>query len=313
MVRSLLNLLPLILVLTVNTAIGQETTANLGGSIVDPSGAPVAGATINLVHIPTGAKAMTQTNSKGLFNAPNLKPGGPYTIVITYTGLQTQTVENVQLNLGNNPDLSLILKKDEKALTEVVVNGNRKINNTNLTVGKNQLQAMPAINRSLSDFTRLTPQSNNNSFAGSNFRYNNFTLDGAVNNDAIGFSNSAGGVSGGGQSGTAGAGTRTNPYSIEAIQEIQVQLAPYDVKIGNFTGGAVNAVTKSGTNQLHGSVYGYGRNGSMVGKSVDGQKTSIGSDFHDYQTGFSLGGPIVKNKLLFFVNGELTRRQEPTF
>ena len=136
---------------------------------------------------------------------------------------------------------------------------------------------LPTLGRSLSDFTRLTPQSNNNSFAGSNFRYNNLTIDGAINNDAIGFSNSFGGVSGGGQSGAAGSGTRTNPYSIDVIQEVQVQLAPYDIKIGNFTGGSVNAVTKSGTNEVHGSVYAYGRNQSLMGKSVDGLKTKIGS------------------------------------
>ena len=175
------------------------------------------------------------------------------------------------------------------------------------------MNVLPTLGRSLSDFTRLTPQSNNNSFAGTNFRYNNITLDGAVNNDAIGFSNSFGGVSGGGQSGTAGSGTRTNPYSIDVIQEVQVQLAPYDVKLGNFTGGSVNAVTKSGTNTVHGSVYGYGRNQALVGKSPDAAKSKIGSDFYDYQYGGTLSGPIIKNKLFFIVNAELTRRQEPTF
>src|SRR3954454_21422666 len=134
-----------------------------------------------------------------------------------------------------------------------------------------------------------------------------------MNNDAIGFSNSFGGVSGGGQSGTAGAGTRTNPYSLDVIQEVQVQLTPYDVKLGNFTGGSVNAVTKSGSNDFHGSVYGYGRNQALVGKSVDGLKTSIGSDFHDYQYGATLSGPIVKDKAFFIVNFEQTRRQEPSF
>jgi hypothetical protein len=175
------------------------------------------------------------------------------------------------------------------------------------------MATLPSIGRSLGDFTRLTPQSNNNSFAGSNFRYNNLTVDGAINNDAIGFSNSFGGTSGGGQSGAAGAGTRTNPYSIDVIQEVQVQLTPFDVKLGNFTGGSVNAVTKSGTNNFHGSIYGYGRNQALVGKSVDGQKKAIGSDFHDYQYGATLSGPIVRDKIFFIVNFEQTRRQEPTF
>ena len=120
-------------------------------------------------------------------------------------------------------------------------------------------------------------------------------------------------MSGGGQSGAAGAGTRTNPYSLDVIQEVQVQLAPYDVKLGNFTGGSVNAVTKSGTNDIHGSIYSYGRNSSLVGKSVDGLKTPIASSFYDYQNGATISGPIVKNKAFFIFNVEQTRRQEPTF
>lgn len=305
-------LLSAILLFAVKADFAQETTSTLGGIIRDQSGSPIPGASVALVHTPTGYSTTVQTNNKGLFVLTNLRPGGPYSIKVSFTGLVTQEYGDVQLSLGNNPDVEVVLKKDERSLTEVVVTGSRKQSGA-MTVNRNQMATMPSINRSLSDFTKLTPQSNNNSFAGTNFRYNNFTLDGAVNNDAIGFSNSFGGVSGGGQSGTAGAGTRTNPYSIESIQEIQVQLAPYDVKIGNFTGGSVNAVTKSGTNQMHGSLYGYGRNSTMVGKSVDGLKTAIGSDFHDYQTGFSLGGPIIKNKLFFFINGEITRRQEPTF
>lgn len=209
--------------------------------------------------------------------------------------------------------MQVSLKNSENSLKEVVVTGGRRTLPGGTTIGRTQLNTLPTLGRSLQDFTRLTPQSNNNSFAGTSFRYNNVTLDGAVNNDAIGFSNSFGGISGGGQSGTAGAGTRTNPYSLDVIQEVQVQLTPYDVKLGNFTGGSVNAVTKSGTNAFHGSVYGYGRNQALMGKSVDGNKSKIGSDFYDYQTGATLSGPIIKNKLFFIINGELTRRQEPTF
>ena len=198
-------------------------------------------------------------------------------------------------------------------MSEVVVNSSKRNSGTGINVGRTQLNTLPTICRSINDFTRLTPQSNNNSFAGTNFRYNNLTIDGAINNDAFGFSNSAGGVSGGGQAGAAGAGTRTNPYSLDVIQEVQVQLAPYDVKIGNFTGGSVNAVTKSGTNALHGSLYGYGRNQALVGKSVDGLKTKIGSDFHDYQYGATVSGPIVRNKSFFIINLEHTDKQEPSF
>ena len=163
-------------------------------------------------------------------------------------------------------------------MQEVVIETGRRAATSGINISRTQMNILPTIGRSINDFTRLTPQSNNNSFAGTNFRYNNVTIDGAINNDAFGFSNSAGGVSGGGQAGTAGSGTRTNPYSLDVIQEVQVQIAPYDVKLGNFTGGSVNAVTKSGTNDFHGSIYGYGRNQSLVGKSVDGLKTKIGSD-----------------------------------
>jgi len=290
----------------------QETTSTLSGKVTDDKNNPIQGASVIVKHEPTGSVFGTQSNSKGIFVVPNLKPGGPYTITISFTGFSEEKFDNINLNLGDNAALNVSMKVNSTSLKELVVTGTKR-SNAGVTVGKNQIATLPSIGRSLSDFTRLTPQSNNNSYGGSNFRYNNLTLDGAINNDAIGFSNSFGGVSGGGQQGAAGAGTRTNPYSLETIQEVQVQLAPYDVKLGNFTGGSVNAVTKSGTNDFHGSIYGYGRNQAFVGKSVDGQKKSIGSDFHDYQTGFTLGGPIIKNKLFFFVNGELTRRQEPTF
>jgi Carboxypeptidase regulatory-like domain len=291
----------------------QETTSTLSGVITDSKGVTISGASIVVKHVPTGFTSGTQSNSKGIFILPNLKPGGPYTVIISFTGLTTQTLENINLSLGSNADANVMLKADDKNLKEVVVTGTRKGAGSGLTVGRVQMNTLPSIGRSLSDFTRLTPQSNNNSFAGSNFRYNNLTIDGAINNDAFGFSNSAGGTSGGGQAGAAGSGTRTNPYSIDVIQEVQVQLAPYDVKLGNFTGGSVNAVTKSGTNDFHGSVYGYGRNQSLVGKSVDGLKTKIGSDFHDYQFGATIGGPIIRNKAFFIFNYEQTRRQEPSF
>lgn len=291
----------------------QETTATLSGSVLDAKSLPVAGATVIAKHEPTGFTSATQTNNKGLFVIPNLKPGGPYTIRITFIGLQEEKYENINLTLGENPAVDVNMKPDEKNIQEVVVTGTKKNLLGGLNVSKAQISTLPTLGRGLGDITRLTPQSNNNSFAGSNFRYNNFTLDGAINNDAIGFSNSFGGVSGGGQSGTAGAGTRTNPYSIESIQEVQVQLTPYDVKIGNFTGGSVNAVTKSGTNDFHGSIYGYGRNSALIGKSVDGLKKKMDNSFHDYQYGATIGGAIVKNKVFFFLNGETTRRQEPTF
>ena len=296
------------------SSFAQETTATLNGRVKDDKGTLLGGATITFKHEPTGAVFTTQTNNKGIFYAPNLKPGGPYTIKVSYVGFKEQVFNDVNLALGSNPEFTTSLKSSGAAeLKEVVVTGSGKRNiGGGTTIGIKQLNTLPTIGRSLSDYTRLTPQSNNNSYAGSNFRYNNVTVDGAINNDAFGFSNSAGGTSGGGQAGTAGAGTRTVPYSIDVIQEVQVQLAPYDVKIGNFTGGSVNAITKSGGNDFHGSVYGYGRTAALVGKSVDGLKKSIGSDFHEYQTGATISGPILRNKAFFIFNYEHTDRQEPS-
>ena len=294
-------------------AFAQETASLLSGTVADSKGLTMpAGATISVVHEPTGFKTYTRSNSKGIFTIPNLKPGGPYTIKVSFVGYEEQVFDNINLVLGNNPELNVLLKADDKSLKEVVVTSSNKKQVNGINIGKIQLNTLPTIGRSLSDFTRLTPQSNNNSYAGSSFRYNNVTVDGAINNDAFGFSNSAGGTSGGGQSGTAGAGTRTTPYSIDVIQEVQVQLAPYDVKIGNFTGGSINAVTKSGSNDFHGSVYTYGRSQALVGKSVDGKKSKIGSDFHELQTGATISGPIVKNKAFFIVNYEHTDKQEPS-
>jgi hypothetical protein len=311
MYKVVKNVAAIMLIFCSLGSFAQETISSLSGSVNDEKGGLIPGASIELLHVPTGAVSKVQSNKKGIFNFTNLKPGGPYTLTISFVGYKEQKAQDLNLVLGNNPDLNVIMKLNTSNLEAVVVTSSKRVNG-GVIIGRGQLNAMPSIGRSLADFTRLTPQSNNNSFAGSSFRYNNVTLDGAINNDAFGFSNSAGGTSGGGQSGTAGAGTRTNPYSIDVIQEVQVQLAPYDVKIGNFTGGSINAVTKSGSNDFHGSVYGYGRSQALVGKSVDGKKTKIGSDFRDYQYGGTLSGAIVKNKAFYIVNYEHTDKQEPS-
>ena len=311
--RKLTTILFVLMMLGYGKLIAQETTATINGLVIDARGGVITGATVTVIHEPTGATILTQSNKRGFFVVPNLKPGGPYTVKVSFVGFTEEKLDNLNFSLGNNPEMNIALKVNTKNLNEVVVSSSKKSGGSGINVGRAQLNNLPTLGRSLGDFTRLTPQSNNNSFAGSNFRYNNLTIDGAINNDAIGFSNSFGGTSGGGQSGAAGAGTRTNPYSIDAIQEVQVQLAPFDVKLGNFTGGSVNAVTKSGTNTIHGSAYVYLRNQALMGKSVDGLKTKIGSDFHEYQYGASIGGPLIRNKAFFFVNFEQTRRQEPTF
>ncbi len=310
---KLRSLLTAVLVLTGWLICGnlhaQETVASISGIIKRKGGQPLSGATISVKHEPTGFVSSSSSNSKGLYYIGNLQPGGPYTITISYVGFATEEKRGYSLILGMNT-LDQQLNESTNTLSAVTVSGkNRGKSGANVQVGQAQIKMIPSLSRSLQDITKVTPQSNNNSFAGTNFRYNNVTIDGAINNDAIGFSPSLGGQTN--ASGQPGSSTRTNPVSIDAIQDVQVYLTPYDVKIGNFLGGSINAVTRSGSNEIHGSVYGYGRAAFLVGPNNAGDKSKLPSDFHDYQTGFRLGLPIVKNKLFFFTNEELTRRVDP--
>ena len=287
----------------------QETVASISGIIKGKNNTPLAGATIVLKHEPTGFVSTSVSNNKGIYFIGNLLAGGPYTVTISYIGYSTEEKKNFNLVLGTNT-LDQQLKDANSTLGAVTVTSKgTKKSSANQQISQAQIRNIPSLSRSLQDVTKITPQSNNNSFAGTNFRYNNVTIDGAINNDAIGFSPSLGGQTN--ASGQPGSSTRTNPVSLDAIQDVQVYLTPYDVKIGNFLGGSINAVTRSGTNELHGSVYGYGRGAFMVGPNNAGDKSKLPSDFHDFQTGFRLGLPIVKNKLFFFTNEEITRRVDP--
>ncbi|OGX91691.1 TonB-dependent receptor [Hymenobacter coccineus] len=303
----------LVLLAWTTTARAQVTTSAIAGKVTSDKGEDLIGVTVVATNVPTGVKRGTGTEPDGRFSIPNLAPGGPYSVTVTYVGYKEQVIGGVFLTLGNTTRLNVVLVTETQQLNEVVVVGNTEATKTGAgtNVGRAAIQQLPTISRSIQDFTRLDPRNSNGSFAGSSFRYNNITLDGAVNNDAIGFSPSLGGQ--GGTSGLPGSSARANPISLDAIQEIQAQVAPFDVKLGNFTGGSINAVTRSGTNDFHGSVYGYGRNQSITGRSIDGTATKIGSAYHDYQTGVRLGGPIIKNKLFFFGNYEIARRNEPQF
>ena len=303
----------LVLLAWTTTARAQVTTSAISGKVTSDKGEDLIGVTVVATNVPTGTKRGTGTELDGRFNIPNLAPGGPYSVTVSYVGYKEQTIGGVFLSLGNTTRLNVVLVTETQQLNEVVVVGNTEATKTGAgtNVGRAAIQQLPTISRSIQDFTRLDPRNSNNSFAGTSFRYNNITLDGAVNNDAIGFSPSLGGTSG--TSGLPGSSARANPISLDAIQEIQAQVAPFDVRLGNFTGGSINAVTRSGTNEFHGSLYGFGRNQGITGNSIDGANTPIGSVYKDYQTGFRLGGPIVKDKLFFFVNGEVDRRTEPQF
>ena len=289
----------------------QETNGRLQGRITDSAGSPLAGATVALLHQPTGTRYSTQAFADGTYFFPGLRIGGPYVLTVTYSGKQRAQVEEIQITLGEPVTVPVKMVEEVRQLSSVIVSGGRRNlagrYGTGTNLSREQVQTMPAISRSLQDLTRLVPQgSKDNSFLGSSFRYNNVTIDGAINNDAIGFTPSLGGQTG--TSGQPGSSTRTNPISLDAIQDIQVELAPYDVKLGNFTGGSVNAVTRSGSNTPEGSVYFYGANAAITGPDHAGGQGSMPHAFHEYQTGFHVGFPLVKDKLFFFTNEEITRR-----
>ncbi|MFD2162790.1 carboxypeptidase regulatory-like domain-containing protein [Paradesertivirga mongoliensis] len=284
----------------------QVTSGSLTGTVKDDDGEPLIGATIKATHQPTGTAYGSTTNTEGRYTIPNMRVGGPYVVTISYLGFATETKNNISIQLGEPYLLNQVLRTGEVGLKEVVVVGTRdNIFNSRRTgastsVSREQIEELPTLNRSLSDYWRLTPQSNGNSFGGQNSRFNNITIDGAVNNDVFAASSTAI---------TPGSGSNTQPISLDAIQEIQVVLAPYDVSYGNFTGAGVNAVTRSGTNKFEGSAYFYTRSEKTVGKQPNGLKAN---EFTNGQYGFRLGGPVVKDKLFFFVNGELGRIESPS-
>lgn len=299
-------LLTIVVLSFVINASAQVTTSSLSGTIRD-SKESLIGASVKAIHQPSGTVYGASSNSDGRFTITNMRVGGPYKIDVSYVGFKAQTFNDVYLKLGESFLLDVILLATGTQLDEVVVVGGRsEILNSKRTgaatnIGKEKIESLPTLNRSLQDFTRLTPQAggNSNSFGGANNRFNNITIDGAVNNDVFGLASS----------GTPGGQANTQPISLDAIQEIQVVLAPYDVSLGNFTGAGVNAITRSGTNTFEGSAYLFGRSERTTGKNVlTGAKSA---NFSDNQYGFRVGGPLVKNKLFFFMNAEVGRRLAP--
>jgi hypothetical protein len=308
-------LLSVLIIGVANVARAQITTSVVSGKVTDQKGVTLPGVTVTVLNTSTGTRYGAQTNADGRYTIANVNPGGPYTVSASFVGFKKDERTNITLSLGSTT-FNFALADETTTLKEVKVTANAGGTKTGAStrINQNQIRTAPSINRSLQDLTRNTPQSNNNSFQGTNYRYNNVTLDGAINNDAIGFSPSLGGQNN--ASGQVGSSTRTSPVSLDAIQDIQVLVAPYDIKIGNVLGGSINAVTRSGTNDFTGSVYGFGRGAFLVGPNnapaaSGGDGSKLPTTFHDYQTGIRIGFPIIKNKLFFFTNEEIARRQDP--
>lgn len=294
----------------------QITSAGIKGSVQSSAKQTLANSTITALHQPTGERYVTTSQTNGNFIIPNMKSGGPYTIICSYVGYDADRTDNIFLSLGNFTNIDFELRNANREFKEVIVSGNKsslfnkKRNGAATNISKEQLAQLPTLTRSLQDFTRLSPQANGNSFAGSNYRYNNLSIDGAALNDAFGFAESTTGAGGSQATGTPGSLAKTQPISLESVQEVQVAVSPFNVAAGNFTGGSINAVTRSGTNNLEGSIFFSGRNQLLTGRSADAKRSRI-ENYYDYQTGFRLGGAFKKNRLFYFTSIEIGRRKEP--
>lgn len=312
MKKRLLFLIVMFFSLT-SVVMAQITTSGISGKVTS-KGEEVIGATITATHQPSGTIYRGLTNLDGRFTIQGMRVGGPYKVEIAYLGKQTKTFEGVMLHLGEVEDLSCKLEADAKELQEVVVVGKAGLNGTKTGAAQSltsrQIADMPSITHGIADVARLNPQlttSSNGamSFAGTNNRYNSFMIDGAMNNDVFGL------TADGSNGGQAGA----QPVSMETIEQIQINVAPFDVRQSGFTGGAINAITKSGTNKFHGSVYGFGNNQNLIGHHYpysDG--TGYAPKYQEqqeYQWGLTLGGPIIKDKLFFFFNFEDANKKYP--
>ena len=281
----------------------QETTSEISGTIFEGN-APMPNVIITAVHVPTGTKYMTTTRSDGRYNLPNLKIGGPYTLTTSFVGFKPETRGDIILNLGQTYKQNFTLVDANTQLGEIVVKSTSdKTFNSSRTgsqelITRTQVDRLPTINRSIQDFVKLEPTSNGLNIGGRSNQYNNMTVDGANFNNSFGLSSILGGQ------------TSAQPISLEAIEQIQVNISPYDVKQGGFSGTGINSVTKSGTNTFKGSIYQYSRNENYVGYKV-GPTTVTKTPFDYTIKGFNIGGPIIKDKLFFFFSGEQVRQDAP--
>ncbi len=291
----------LVILISVIKVNAQETTAEIQG-LITVGNAGIAGANITAIHQPTGTKYVTTSRNDGRYNLTNLKIGGPYLLQVTYVGLKPEKQDDITLLLGQTYKANFAMLETSSTLKEVVVSSNKQdkvFNNARTgsqeTFNRNQITSLPTISRSYKDIIKLTPTYNSGSFGGQSSQLNNITIDGANFNNSFGLSGDIGGQTG------------QNAVSLDAIEQIQVNTSPFDVKNGGFVGGGVNSVSRSGTNTYSGSVYQYMKNKDWQGYDVNGAPYTITVPKQDYSydlKGFTASGAIIKNKLFLFVNGE---------
>ncbi len=299
--KRLFTSLLMLCVVGATSLLAQVTTSTLIGTVTDKESEPLVGATVIAVHVPSGTTYGTITRTDGSYTIPNMRVGGPYTVKVIYTGFNSQESTVQSLVLGQKAVRNFALESSSitmNGIDIVALSGERKSGGSS-GVNSEQIRTMPTIRRSLEDFTRLNPlASEGGSFGGRNDQFNNYSLDGAIFNNPFGL-----------DAATPGGQADAQPVSLDAIEQISVAIAPYDVTQAGFTGAAINAVTKSGTNEFHGTVFGFGRQKNMYGVKVGDDEAARG-DLQQLQTGFSIGGPIIKNKLFFFANLEVERRSD---
>ena len=294
--KRILFLVAMLLTMTMS-AVAQITTSSMTGKVtVEGSGEEVIGATVQAVHEPSGTRYTAITNVNGVFNIQGMRTGGPYSVTVSYIGHQTKTFRDITLQLGETYSLPVWLSENTTDIAEVVVSGRAskfagEKTGATTNISNQQMMSMPMISRSITDIAKLSPYSGGGMrFSGQNGKMSNFTVDGANFNNNFGLSDA---LPGGG-----------SPISLDAIEEVQVVVAPYDVRQTNFIGGGVNAITKSGTNTFRGTAYTYYRNQDMRGNKIGDHDFGERPEESRTTYGFTLGGPIVKNKLFFFVNYE---------
>jgi len=288
-------------------ALAQVTTSSMSGRVTEANGAPVAGAAVVAVHTPSGSQYYSITDNAGNYRIQNMRVGGPYAVEVSLLGFGNMKTGNIVLKLGENYVLDVKLSEQAIALNEVVVSAgisnpilNSDRTGASMNISSRQLSSLPSINRSITDFTRMTPQANGNSFGGRDGRFNTITIDGAAFNNNFGLSSSP--MPGG----------SAQPISLDAIEEISVNLAPYDVRLSQFTGASINAVTKSGDNKFKATAYTYQRLKSFTGNKVGDVEVKGANDRSSSVYGATVGGPIIKNKLFFFLSAEFEKETIPS-
>jgi len=306
---ALLTSLVILCLATVATELAAQgvTTSSVTGIVTNDKGEPLEAANVIAVHAPSGTRYGASTRENGQFNIPNMRVGGPYTVTVTYVGYKSESQEDITLSLGQEGKVSFKLVEETIEGTEVVVTAERdEVLNAGRTgaatfINVTQVTDLPSLKRSTRDLTRLDPRSDGNfSFGGKNWLYNSISLDGSYFNNSFGLDDPA-----------PGGQANAEPVPFDAVEQVQVSIASFDVREGGFTGANINTVTKSGTNHVCASLYNFFRSESFIGNQVNGKDVVANPDLSFNQSGVSVSGPIIENTLFFFLNLERERREDP--